>query len=162
LINKDIGYVAVSANYFGARNLGLIEGDAGTLTAPAYLEEGIQFCSKDLPADANRFIVQTCFNAIWGAKVMLSYGFDEDTEITFARRLNGRTADWTLGSLVNLRAISLLSCDDDDDNPCNIADKNTCKKTCGCHWDNSELACMEGSSTKTRGGKGGKKYGKRG
>lgn len=113
LINKDIGYVAVSANYYGARNLGLIEGDVGTLTAPKYLEAAIQFCGEDLPADANKFIVQTCFNTVWGAKVMLSYGFDEETDITFARRLNGRTADWTLGSLVNLRAISLLSCNDD-------------------------------------------------
>lgn len=157
LINKDIGYVAVSANYFGARNLGLIDGDVGTLTAPDYLEAAIQFCGEDLPADANRFIAQNCFDTVWGAKVILSYGFDEETEITFARRLDGRTADWTLGSLINLRAISLLSCDDDNDNPCNITDKNTCKKTCGCHWDNSELACMEGRSTKTRGGNGGKR-----
>ena len=53
----------------------------------------------------------SCFRSIYQSQILAANGFaKKDTPILFARRINGRTADWTLGALVQLSAAAALSC----------------------------------------------------
>ena len=53
----------------------------------------------------------SCFRSIYQSQVLTANGFaKKDTPILFARRINGSTADWTLGALVQLSAAAALSC----------------------------------------------------
>ena len=112
-VNNNIDYVGISGFYYNARTLGLVEGDGGIVTHSQFYNASLDYCAEPQLPDDGIYDKISCFRTIYSSQVLAANGFAEnDTPILMARRINGRTADWTLGALVQLRAAASLSCEE--------------------------------------------------
>ena len=106
----DKEYVAVSAFYFTANGLGLVDGDNIKLTHSEYLQAASDNCNSMIPEDGDKFAKSLCFDSMYGGLLLKSYGFDEDQSITFAKKMNNRSVDWTFAFMGIQRREAYLRC----------------------------------------------------
>jgi len=106
----DKEYVAVSAFYFIANDLGLVDGDNIKLTHSEYLQAASDSCNSMIPEDGDTFAKSLCFDSMYGSLLLKSYGFNEDQSITFAKKINNRSVDWTFAFMGIQRREAYLRC----------------------------------------------------
>ena len=117
-VNSNLDYVGISGYYYNARTLGLVEGDGGIVTHSQFYEASLDYCGKPQLVDDGFYDKISCFRTIYSSQVLAANGFAaNDTPILMARRINGRSADWALGALIQLRATGSLSCDFGNSSP---------------------------------------------
>jgi len=101
-ISSEHMFYAVSAYWYTVENLGLTgwnEPWIGTLTAIA--EAGKTFCARAWSEVESNYRIPTCFASSHIVNLLSVYGFASDTtQITFARKINGFSAEWSLGALL--------------------------------------------------------------
>jgi apyrase len=106
-------FVALSAYFYRANLIGLVEWTGSAdLTPSQILTAAYDYCKVDIPDDYTIHERDGCFQAIYMARVLQSYGFGDDYPgtLTFTRSVDGRNADWSLGALLYQREVAYLLC----------------------------------------------------
>lgn len=99
-------YYGLANFFYIANGLGLIGwGEAKSITPKAIFDETQDFCKmtvKDAQAHSGapwKYKKNHCFGGLYMYHILKAYGFEEDARhIVFARKLKGKSADWTMGA----------------------------------------------------------------
>lgn len=102
----DKRFYGISAFFFVANGLGLVGWkEAKVVTPKAIVDAAETLCGKtyeEAKADGSsdwKFLKQYCLGGIYAHRAFKSFGFADDSEsITFARKIDGQSAGWTLGA----------------------------------------------------------------
>lgn len=97
-----VAFYAVSAFFYTASGIGLLGWDEQkALSSDQIAAAGAAFCASNWSAVASRYGGSYCFSSAYiVAMLVQAYGFppDDATSVTFARKIHGFTAGWTLGA----------------------------------------------------------------
>jgi len=121
-VKKWKTYYGLANFFYIANGLGLIGwGEAKSITPKAIFDETQGFCKmtlKDAKAHSGapwKYKKNHCFGGHYMYHILKAYGFEEDAgHIVFARKLKGKSADWTTGAALyetQLMPVSLQSRD---------------------------------------------------
>ncbi|CAK0911210.1 unnamed protein product [Prorocentrum cordatum] len=103
---KSKTYYAIANFFYIANGLDLIGwSESKSLSPSAILEKAKSFCQMPL-ADAEaasaapwKYKKNHCFGGLYMFHILTAYGFADDADnIVFARKLDGKTADWSMGA----------------------------------------------------------------
>ena len=103
---KGKRFFAYSNYFYAAYGVGLVGwSESKDLTWPELEAKGREFCAKNMSEalamnDGSNYTSEYCFTNLFAAAMIESYGFSRDQNITFGRKLNGFSADWTLGAML--------------------------------------------------------------
>lgn len=95
---------AVSAYFFLANGLGLVEWDEAKALSTAQIEAaGDVWCRRPYSEVASRFASAWCFSSAYVPSLLGAYGVprDDRTSVTYARRVEGFAMGWTLGAQIH-------------------------------------------------------------